>query len=93
VTKRRQIAGQVNLLTRRVEGPIVVVSRVDEERGVVTIRSVEDPTRSAHFTYELKSGNRNVRKIAGWLTPAEFRQAVRIAKGLLSEGDDAGRFS
>ena len=93
MTKRRQIAGQVNLLTRRVEGPIVVVSRVDEKRGVVTIRSVEDPTRSAHFTYELKSGNRNVRKIAGWLTPAEFRQAVRIAKGLLSEGDDAGRFS
>ena len=93
MTKRRQIAGQVNLLTRRVEGPIVVVSRVDEERGVVTIRSVEDPTRSAHFTYELKSGNRNVRKIAWWLTPAEFRQAVRIAKGLLSEGDDAGRFS
>ena len=93
MTKRRQIAGQVNLLTRRVEGPIVVVSRVDEERGVVTIRSVEDPTRSAQFTYELKSGNRNVRKIAGWLTPAEFRQAVRIAKGLLSEGDDKGRFN
>ena len=93
MTKRRQIAGQVNLLTRRVEGPIVVVSRVDEERGVVTIRSVEDPTRSAQFTYELKTGDRNGRKIAGWLTPAEFRQAVRIAKGLLSEGDDAGRFS
>ena len=93
MSKRRQVSGQINLLTRKVERPIVVVSRVDEERGFEPIRSVQDPTRSAHFTYELKSGNRNVRKIAGWLTSAEFRQAVRIAKGLLSEGDDKGRFN
>lgn len=87
MAKRKELRGQVNLEGFLVDPPVVVAGVTDD--GVVTIRSVEDPSRSANFI--LVGGE--LKKTGGWLPLREFKNAVRIARGILCEGDHNGRFA
>lgn len=93
MSRKRRVPGQINLLTNKLEDLVVEVSEVDEERGAVTVRSVEEYTRRATFLGGVEDGRVWLHKISGWLTHGEYRHAQKLLRKIFADGEESGRFT
>lgn len=98
--RKGQIPGQLNLLTGEEAVELVVaVGRVEtmekDGRDAVIVVSKEEFSRYKTVVLMGWDGNGEpiLKETAGWMTPGEYRQAIRIAHDLFKEGREEGRFA
>lgn len=89
MARKHHVRGQISLLTGELEDLTVEVVEVEEDRGAVAVRSMQDPMRYATFIERSTKPH----KVSGWLTPPEFNDAVKVVTAIFFEAKRTGRFS